>query len=74
MLRLAAIRDARGGACGSSNQRARAHCHAQPERQGGVCQDCVHSAEISGSPAGDRVIASLYSCLLLYCGVFPIAL
>ena len=54
MFSLAVLREARGGACGSSNQRAGAHRRAQPERCVGVCQDC------------DRVTASLDSCLLLY--------
>ena len=63
-----------GGACDSSNQCARAHRRTQPERWGGACQDCVHSAGISGSPAGDWATASVNSRLLLYCVVFPIVL
>ena len=70
VLWLADICDARGGACVSSNEHASVHRRAQTERRGGVYQDCVQSAGISGSPAGDRVTASLDSCVLLYCGVF----
>ena len=74
MFQLAALRDARSGACGSSNQRAGAHHRAQPARCGDVCQDCVYLAWIIGNPAGNRVTAALDSCLLLYCAVPPIVL
>ena len=47
MLWLAAIRDAGGRACDSSNQHVSAHRHARPGRQGGMYLDCVHSAGIS---------------------------
>ena len=74
MLWLAVFHDTGGGACGSSNQRARAHRRPQQERRGSVCQDCVHSAGITSSSAGDRVTAYLMSRLLLYCVVSPIIL
>ena len=55
MLWLAAIRDTGGGAYGSSNQRASAHRRAQFWRTGEMYLDCVHSAKISCSSAGDWV-------------------
>ena len=70
MLWLAAIRDAGDGACGSSNQHASAHCRVRPGRLGDMYLDCVHSAGISRSYAGDRVTASLDSLVLLSCGVY----
>ena len=48
---------ARGGVCGSSNQRARVHRRAQPERRGDVCQDCVYTQQ--GSVAVLQVSGSL---------------
>ena len=51
-------------ACGSSNQWAGAHHHAQPERQGGVCLDCVHS---QGSVAVLQVTGSLLILILVCC-------
>ena len=47
VLWLAEIREAGGGACGSSNQHASTHCRAQRGRQGDMYLDCVHSAGIS---------------------------
>ena len=64
MFWLAAIRDVRGGVCGSSNQRTGVHHRAQ-QRRSDVCYDCVHSTGISGSPAGDRVTASLDSVTIM---------
>ena len=58
-----------GGACGSSNQDASAHCLARPGKLGDMYLVCVHSAEISRSSAGDRVTASPDSLVLLSCGV-----
>ena len=47
VLRLAAIRDAGGGACGSSNQCASAQRRAQSWKLGDMYLDCVYSAGIS---------------------------
>ena len=48
---------------------ASAHRRAQPGRLGDMYLDCVHSARISRSYAGDRVTASPNSLVLLDCGI-----
>ena len=47
VLWLVAICDARGGACGSSNQHVSAHRHPQLWRLGDMYLDIVHWAGIS---------------------------
>ena len=74
MLWSAVMHDSWGGACSSSNQRARVHGRPQPERWCDAYQDCVCSAGNSESSACDRVTAYLDNCLLLYCVVSPIRL
>ena len=56
-----------GGVCGSSNWYA--SMHRQLRRRGGMYLDCVHSAGIRYSSAGDRVTASPNSLMLLDCRV-----